>query len=142
MRIIAINRDDGGCSVMRILDDGADIDMLIKKYEVATVITAVSWAQITEADIPADRTFRNAWTTQAGKILHDIPKCKSIAHDGRRIARAKELAPLDIEATIPGKTAQAEAARQVIRDKYAAIQISIDSATDVSTLKNIIGALA
>lgn len=103
--------------------------------------TATAVRIVDESEIPTDRTFRNAWVIQAGKIGHDLTKCKAIAHDKRRVARAKEFAPLDIEATIPAKAVQAEAARQVIRDRYATIQTQIDSATDVLTLKTIVTSL-
>jgi len=68
-------------------------------------------------------------------ITINLDKAKGIAHDMRRAARAEEFAPLDIQATIPAKAAEAEAARQFIRDKYAAIQVNIDAATNVDELK-------
>jgi hypothetical protein len=77
-------------------------------------------------------------------IRVNIDKAKDIAHDKRRAARAKEFAPHDeaIAKQIPGASAQqAEAARQVIRTKYAAIQTDIDAAQDVATLKTIVGSL-
>jgi hypothetical protein len=61
-------------------------------------------------------------------ITINIDKAKTIAHDIRRAARSAEFAPLDIKATIPSEAAAAEAARQVIRDKYAAMQTAIDAA--------------
>lgn len=68
-------------------------------------------------------------------IRVNIGKCKAIAHDKRRAARAAEFAPLDIEATIPAKAAQAEAARQAIRDKYAVMQARIDAANTPGEIK-------
>lgn len=90
---------------------------------------------------PTDRTFRDAWEMKNGAVEPNLVKSRVIAHDKRRKSRAKEFAPLDIEATIPAKAAQAESARQVIRDKDASIQSQIDSASDVQTLKAIVGAL-
>lgn len=87
------------------------------------------------SDIPSDRTFRNAWEKSGRVIATNLSKAKNIAHDKRRAARAKEFAPLDIEATIPAKSQQAEAARQAIRDKYATIQSNIDAANNVDELK-------
>lgn len=72
-------------------------------------------------------------------IRINLDKAKNIAHNMRRDARAVEFAPLDIEATIPAKAAQAEAARQVIRDKYAAMQASIDAAASVDEIKSALG---
>lgn len=71
-------------------------------------------------------------------ITVNIDKAKNIAHDKRRAARSKEFAPLDIKATIPAEAAAAETARQVIRDKYAALQSDIDNASDIDTLKSVI----
>lgn len=71
-------------------------------------------------------------------IAINIDKAKAIAHDKRRAARAAEFAPLDIKATIPSEAAAAEAARQLIRDKYADIQIAIDAATTVDDIKSAI----
>jgi hypothetical protein len=74
----------------------------------------------------------------------NINKAKSITHDLRRAARSEELAPLDavIAKQIPGTDAEtAEASRQVIRDKYAETQVSIDAAANVAALKTIVKTL-
>lgn len=74
-------------------------------------------------------------------IAINIDKAKAIVHDKRRAVRAAEFAPLDIKATIPSEAAAAEAARQAIREKYAAIQSDIDSAPGVPELKLIADSL-
>jgi hypothetical protein len=74
-------------------------------------------------------------------IKVNLDKAKEIAHEKRRAARSAEFAPHDevIAKQIPGVSAEeAEAARQVIRDKYAAIQNDIDAATDVGDLTDIV----
>jgi hypothetical protein len=68
-------------------------------------------------------------------IVIDINKAKDIAHDARRAARAAEFAPLDVKDTIPSEAAAAEAARQAIRDKYAAMQTQMDAAQTPEQLK-------
>ena len=68
-------------------------------------------------------------------ITINIDKAKTIAHDKRREARSAEFAPLDIKATIPSEAVAAESARQVVRDKYAAMQTAIDAATTTDQLK-------
>lgn len=75
-------------------------------------------------------------------IVIDITKAKAITHDMRRAARSAEFAPLDVKATIPSEAVAAEAARQAVREKYAAIQASVDAATDVASLKTIVEQLA
>ncbi len=71
-------------------------------------------------------------------IIVNIDKAKAIGHDIRREKRAEEFAPLDeiIMKRIPGTAeAETEAARQAIRDKYAAVQTNIDSATTTDEIK-------
>lgn len=71
-------------------------------------------------------------------IVVNIDKAKTVAHDMRRAARAEEFKPHDevIMKQIPGVDAQAaEAARQAIRDKYAAIQTQIDAAATPEEIK-------
>jgi hypothetical protein len=68
-------------------------------------------------------------------IVIDVTKAKAIGHEIRRAARSAEFAPLDIKATIPSEASAAEAARQVIREKYAAIQSGIDAATTPEEIK-------
>jgi len=71
-------------------------------------------------------------------ITVNVTKAKNIAHDKRREARAEEFKPYDevIMKQIPGNDATAaEAARQVVRDKYATMQTVIDAATTVDEIK-------
>ena len=71
-------------------------------------------------------------------ITINVDKAKAIAHDIRRAARAAEFAPHDevIAKRIPGTAEQeAETARQIIREKYAAMQVAIDSAGSVEEIK-------
>jgi hypothetical protein len=75
-------------------------------------------------------------------IIINIDKAKAVAHDMRRAARAEEFKPHDevIMKQIPGVDAQAaEAARQAIRDKYAAIQTQIDAAATPEEIKAALG---
>lgn len=74
-------------------------------------------------------------------ITVNMTKAKSMAHDMRRAARAKEFEPWDevIAKQIPGTDAvAAEAERQNIRNKYAAIQLDIDAADNVDDLTDIV----
>jgi hypothetical protein len=68
-------------------------------------------------------------------ITINIDKAKGIAHDIRRAKRAEEFAPLDIKATIPSEAVAAEAARQAVRDKYAAMQAQINLASTPEEIK-------
>ena len=68
-------------------------------------------------------------------ITVDMTKAKVIAHDARRAARNADFAPLDIKATIPAEAEAAEAARATIRSIDAALQVSMEAATDAASLK-------
>ena len=71
-------------------------------------------------------------------ITINIDKAKTIAHQMRREARAKEFEPLDekIAKQIPGTSIEdVEAQRQLIRDKYQVIQEQLNAATSVEELK-------
>ena len=70
-------------------------------------------------------------------ITVNIDKAKAIGHDIRRAARAEEFKPYDdaIAKQIPGQIDGAEAARQVIRDKYSVIQAQIEAASSPEEIK-------
>lgn len=74
-------------------------------------------------------------------ITINVTKAKAIGHDMRRAARAAEFAPYDeaIAKQIPGQVDGAEAARQAIRDKYAAVQAAIDAAATPDEIKIALG---
>lgn len=71
-------------------------------------------------------------------ITVNLNKAKLIAHEKRREARAEEFKQLDIQATIPALAAQAEQKRQEVRDKYAAMQTEIDTASTADEIKVVI----
>jgi hypothetical protein len=68
-------------------------------------------------------------------ITVDMNKAKVIAHDARRATRNAAFAPLDIKATIPHEFTAAEEAREVIRTDDAALQVSMDAASNADELK-------
>ena len=74
-------------------------------------------------------------------IVIDVTKAKAIGHEMRRAARAEEFKPFDeaIAKQIPGAADGAEAERQAIREKYAAIQTQIDAAATPDEIKAALG---
>lgn len=129
---IAIARRDGGVSIMNFVTkqhasgDGegwsrepnaTNINDEIAKSR----IDAVSWKIITLDEVPADRTFRDAWTHD-GKFRVDMPKAREIHKDNLRKQRAPLLIALDIEAnkliTKPDakKAIEIETEKQRLRD--------------------------
>lgn len=68
MKIYAITRDDGGVSIMRLLNEARDIDAEIKRWEAASNLKCVSYREIKEDDLPQDRKHRNS-LIDTGKSL-------------------------------------------------------------------------
>lgn len=111
--------------------------------------------QVLEKDCPAEAIIVNAnslpqnqgiffeaWELVDNSVRVNLNKAKTIAHNIRRARRAEEFAPLDkiIAAQIPGNDfAQAEAQRQIIRDKYSLIQQQIDDAQTPDEIIQAIG---
>jgi hypothetical protein len=74
-------------------------------------------------------------------IKINLDKARNIAHEKRRAARSEEFKPYDevIMKQIPGiDVQQAEAARQAIREKYAALQAQMDAAQTPEELKALL----
>lgn len=74
-------------------------------------------------------------------LIIDITKAKAIGHELRRSARAEEFKPFDeaIAKQIPGAAEGAEAQRQAIRKRYAAVQVAIDAAQTPEKIKAALG---
>lgn len=130
-RIIFTNAD-GGVSIIIPAPGVAE------EQAAAAVPDGVPYEVVSVSALPQDRTFRNAWERNGQTVEHNMAKAREIAHDKRRAARAAEFAPLDVEATIPAKAADAEIKRQAVRDKYASVQIDIDEAVDVDALRSVL----
>lgn len=113
-------------------------ELSIEEVAAKDVPEGIAFEIVTDDDIPSDRTFRNAWVMGDCCIVYDIDRCKAIGHSSRRAARNIEFAPLDnvIMKQIPGNDAiEAEASRQLIRDKYHNIQEAIDAAETPDEIK-------
>jgi len=137
MTRIIYQNESGGVSV--IIPTG---ELSIEQVAAKDVPDGVAYEIVEDDAIPSDRTFRGAWVMGDCCIEHDLDKCRAIGHDMRRAKRAEEFAPHDevIAKQIPGVSAtEAEAARQEIRDKYAAIQIEIDRAETLEQIKTALG---
>ena len=133
-RIVFENGKGGIGVIIPAPDCGLTVDQIAKK----DMPKGVPFKIVDAADIPADRTFRDAWTIGAKGVETDLVKAKAIAHDMRRAARSEKMAPLDLMVTIPTEAAGAEAKRENIRKEFAKIQIDIDAADNEETLASIV----
>ncbi len=132
-RIIYKNTSGGVSVIIPATDSGLTVEEIAAK----DVPTGVAYEIIDTSDLPSDRTFRNAWRKKGRNVSEDVTAAKAIAHEKRRAMRDEEMIPLDVEATIPILSKKAEAKRQKVRDKNAALQERIDSAADVGELKKL-----
>jgi hypothetical protein len=133
MKRIIYQNESGGVSV--IIPTG---ELSIEEVAAKDVPEGVPYEIVEDDAIPADRFFRNAWVANGAAVDVDLDKAKSIGHDIRRTQRAEEFQPFDevIMKQIPGvDAAEAEAARQAIRDKYAAVQDAVNAAKTPDAIK-------
>ena len=124
---------EGGISIIHPTGE-----LSIEEVAAKDVPEGVAYEIVEDDAIPADRFFRNAWVANGAAVDVDLDKAKDIGHDKRRAARAEEFAPYDevIMKQIPGVDAiAAEASRQVIRDKYAAVQDAVNAAKTPDAIK-------
>lgn len=134
MKRIIYQNSEGGVAVIIPTES---VELALKD-----VPEGVAYKIVEDAAIPSDRYFRNAWVADGAAVAVDLGKAKSIGHDIRRTKRAEEFAPHDevIAKQIPGvDAAEAEEARQAIRDKYSDIQDVIDSAKTPDEIKAALG---
>lgn len=103
--------------------------------------TCVAYHRIEDADLPAQRDYRNAWEFVGGKVTENLAKAKEIHRDRLRRERTELLVPLDIEVSKSiaiGDLAAAQTAesqRQALRDITE--DPRIDAATSVDELRQI-----
>jgi len=134
MKKIIYTNADGGVSIVTPTNEKY-IDLILLKD---IPKDAKDVKVVEDADIPKDRTFRDALRQSGETMSHDLKECKNIAHTHRRERRAYEFEPLDIKVTIPNEAVEAEAQRQSIRDKHEALQAEIDAASTPEDIKAIL----
>lgn len=99
----------------------------------------VSYRKIKRAEIPRDRSYRNALVDDGGQLTFDMPKAREIHRDKLRQLRVAHFAANDIvllEAVIEGdevKRAKAVARRDALRDVTELL--SIEAAKTIEQLK-------
>lgn len=96
MSKFALARADGTVSIMTLVE-GTDPKDELAKWHPDDAKTVVAIHPVEDKDIPADRTFRNAWTVKAGRVIHDMKKARNLHRDKMRVARGPKLAALDAE---------------------------------------------
>lgn len=93
MSRILYPRPDGSVAV---LIPAPDCGLTLEEIAAKDVPQGLAWQIVEDADIPTDRTFRNAWTLQDGRLGHDLMKCMDLTKDRLRAARKPLLEAQDV----------------------------------------------
>lgn len=145
MKRIIYTRPDGGISVIipaeaARLKGESDAKFAARIRDKDVPADAANVQIVDEADIPTDRTFRNAWKQcPKGLPTVDMEKARDIHRDRLRAIRKPKLENLDVEfmrAVEGGKsTTEIAAAKQALRDITK--DPAIDAAKTPDDLKKV-----
>jgi hypothetical protein len=99
------------------------------------------WRFVTAADVPRDRSYRNAWRDNGTAIYHDIEHARSLHRDLLRAQRAQRFAQLDLAYMRADERGDAEEKSRIAREKQRLRDITkhpaIDAAATVEELKAV-----
>ncbi len=93
MSRILYQHPDGSVAV---IIPAPDCGLTIEEIAAKDVPQGLTWQIVDEADIPTDRTFRNAWCLKNGHFDHDLDKCCAITKDRLRAERKPLLELQDV----------------------------------------------
>ena len=137
----AILKQDGSISLIDKGNADADINKEVEKHKANWTSPVVSITEVDTADIPADRSYRNGWTVSAGKIIHDMEKCRELHKNKMRTARAPKLAALDVEYQRADEIGDVQLKKDIAAKKKVLRDITsipdIDAAQTVEELKKV-----
>lgn len=159
---VAITRQDGGVSIMAFVVEGRGSvlpsgavwfsdgiwarepsDANIQDEISRAVPDALSWRRVTDADIPADRTYRDALRDDGETLAHHMPTAREIHLQRLRHERAAKLPQLDVAwmrhfaAGDVAAAAAIEAQKQTLRDMPQTLAPVIAAAQTPDDLKAI-----
>ena len=84
-------------------------------------------------ELPQDRYFRNAWSTDGKAVSVDMDKARAIHKDRLREMRAPKLAALDADYDKADEAGDAEAKKDVATKKQALRDVTKDPAIAAAT---------
>ena len=134
---ILIKRTDGGVSVMRLgvvegLTKTETLTKAIESWKELHVGQYVSHEEVPDSVIPADRTFRNAWMVNSGKVEHDMEKCRSLHRDRLRAMRTEKLAALDVDYMRADESGDIQKKNQIAQLKQKLRDVTADPMIDAA----------
>ena len=106
-----------------------DIDKTLWIDAAGQKITCVSWRLIDNADVPTDRTFRNAWR-DTGTITTDMPVAREIHREKLRRLRRPKLLELDVEYMKALEDGDTAATKRIAKQKQELRDVTDDPAIE------------
>lgn len=133
MSLYLLERNDGGVSVMQILDKNTTPEEEVGKLTPDIRDQIIGISLIAPTDIPSDLTFRDAWTAQNGKAVVDMARARAIHRDRLRMLRAPKLAALDVAYLKAQEKGDAAAMADIVAKKQALRDAPAHPAIDAAT---------
>lgn len=135
MAKIIYTNDNGNMVVVTPVSTEITVDEIAAK----DVPAGKSYTILEDAQVPTDRSFRDAWALSDGSIQVDMTKAKDLMRDKIREVRKNLLAAEDVTFMRAVETADADAQaasaarKQALRD--APLASAISNASNVTALK-------
>ena len=136
-RIVYNNPDGSTCVVI----PSPNSKLSIEQIAIKDVPQGTTYSIVDKANIPSDRSYRNAWKFDHNqkKMDHDMAKAKEIHKEKLRVLRAPKLAALDIEYQKADEENNGQLKKQIADKKKALRDVtsdpSIEAAKNIEELK-------
>lgn len=99
------------------------------------------WRITTEAEVPTDRTYRNAWRDTGTSIVHDMVHARNLHRDMLREARTFQFTELDLEYMKADELDDKETKKRVVAERQRLRDITkhpaIEAAQTIEDLKAV-----
>lgn len=138
MQRIVYTNSEGGTSictpvVSRDDPEGFSEDDALKRAYKDIPPDATNVHVVEFVELPQDRYFRNAWSTDGKAVSVDMDKARSIHKDRLRAMRAPKLAALDVDYDKADESGDATAKKAIAAKKQALRDVTKDAAIAAAT---------
>jgi hypothetical protein len=129
--LYALARTDGGVSLMVTTVDQDPQDE-INKWSNAEKDLIVKVIKIDKSQVPLFRRYRDAWTWNGSKVVHDMPRARNILRRDMRIVREPLLQALDRDYMRADEAGNTELKQQIAAKKQALRDVTNDPAIEAA----------
>lgn len=142
-KLIVFKNLDGSCGIIipaiKAIQEDESYDDFIERVANKDVPQGLEWRIIDADKIPADRTFRNAWTDDLNTetVDIDLEKAKDIWKDKLRQERAPLLSALDVDFMKAIESGNATKQEEIAEKKQELRDIT-DLVNNAETLEDIV----